>query len=422
MSSVSDLSKHLVSNVDRFDIEIVTGDGAKVQDVEGNWYYDLWGDEGVGSLGYGAPFAAAAKEFIEAKHPHRLPDMYPNKVRAKAAEMLCERMGFSNAFFCNSGAEVNEAAIKMARRYWAKVRGQPERHWVVTLAGNFHGRTGYALALSDSTDSPYHKEGFAPIAGGFAVITEDEIIRAAAGEDVRPRMNLAPFADNATAPAIRWEQVASLQFAPILGNNVVKTYSRQFWEALAKLRERHGFLLAYDEVQVANGRTGYYAAHQSPAIGVKPDLLCIGKGLALGMPAAALLLTPETNKAFVPGVHFSTFGATIFVCHLITKLMAYLDDNLVEILAKEAMIKDYFSTRSWIGEYDGAGVHWGFKPKSTGFDGFKFARIARKHGLLMVTHRQYGIIRFTPPLAVTQSDLADIFQRLDYAAEEAAGE
>jgi acetylornithine/N-succinyldiaminopimelate aminotransferase len=421
---VAELNKRLVNNVDRFDFEIVKGEGARLWDSEGNVYYDLWNDEAVASLGYGEVFRQAAQEFIDANTPHRLAAMYPNAVRSAAAEALCSRYQFDKVFFCSSGAEGNEACIKMARRYMAKVRNEPNRYFIVTLEGNFHGRTGFALAASDSTDSPYHKEGYAPFAGGFGVITEEEVIKAANGDtDALPRVNSAPFVPNDKSPKIQWSSVAALHFAPILGNNVVKTYSPEFWAAVEKLRAKHNILISYDEIQVANGRTGYYAAWQDPRVGVKPDLECIGKGLALGMPAAALLMTEEVHKAFVPGVHFATFGeSAIFTHHLMLKLMHFLDNNLEKIRHQAQMISNYFAERDWVESYDGAGVHWGFKPGSQNFDGFKFSATARKHGLLMVTHRQYGIIRFTPPLSITDEELLDIFARLDATAAEASAQ
>lgn len=416
------LNKRLVNNIERFDLEIVRGEGTKIWDSDGKAYYDLWNDEAVASLGYGSLMKDALQRFIDAGHPHRLAAMYPNRLRSEAAEMICQRFGFDRIFFCSSGAEGNEACIKMARRYMAKVRNEPRRHYVVSLEGNFHGRTGFALAASDSTDSPYHKDGYAPFPGGFAVISEQEVIAAANGDETAlPRLNLAPFLPNKDAPQVPWEHVASLHFAPILGNNVVKTYSPAFWRAVEKLRELHGILISFDEVQVANGRTGHYAAYQDPRIGVKPDLECIGKGLALGLPAAAMLMTEEVHKAFVPGVHFATFGESAIITHWMMKeLMLFLDANLEKIRRQEGMIRDYFLTRKWVQNFDGAGVHWGFKPGHANFDGFKFCRLARKHGILMVTHRQYGIIRFTPPLAVTDEELTDIFARLDATAAEAS--
>lgn len=416
----SELNKRLVNNIERFDFQIVDGEGSRLRDSDGNWYYDLWNDEAVASLGYGKLFREANQQFIDEGHPHRLAAMYPNKLRSEAADAICQRYGFDRIFFCSSGAEGNEACIKIARRYQQIVKGERQRQFIVSLEGNFHGRTGFALAASDSTDSPYHKQGYEPIPKGFAVISEQEVIRAARGEDVLPRENLAPFIPNDQTARIPWDQVAALHFAPILGNNVVKTYSKEFWEAVEVLRAKHGILISYDEVQVANGRTGYYAAWQSPAIGVKPDLETIGKGLALGLPAAAMLMTEEVHKAFVPGVHFATFGeSAILTHHMMKVLMEFLDGNLEKIRRQEQVIKDFFGSREWVGEFDGAGIHWGFKPSSPNFDGFKFSRLARQHGLLMVTHRQYGIIRFTPPLSVTDVELADILARLDATAAEA---
>lgn len=422
--STSELNKRLVDNIERFDLEIVGGEGPKLVDSDGNWYYDLWNDEAVASLGYGSLFKSYMQEFLDANIPHRLAAMYPNKVRSDAAEMLCQRYQADKVFFCSSGAEGNEACIKIARRYMSMVRKTPERNWIVTLEGNFHGRTGFALAASDSTDSPYHKQGFGPFAGGFAVIKEEDVIAAAQGDSsALPRANRAPFIDNDKTQKVPWDMVAALHFAPILGNNVVKTYSQEFWAAVEQLREKHGILISYDEVQVANGRTGYYAAWQDPLVGVKPDIETIGKGLALGLPAAAVLMTSEVHKAFSPGVHFATFGESAIVTHwMMQKLMTYLDLNLDKIRSHEQLIADYFESRDWVGEADGAGIHWGFKPVSEKFDGFKFCRIARNHGLLMVTHRQYGIIRFTPPLSITEDELKDIFARLDATAAEAESE
>lgn len=424
-------SKPFVNNVDRLPINIVLGRGCKLQDDNGKWYFDLWGDEGVASLGYGARFNVALAQFIATQQPHRLPDMYPNNIRTEAATVLCRNFGYDRVFFCNSGAEVNEAMIKMARRYWTVVRDQPQRNFIVTIKGNFHGRSGFALAASDSSESPYHKLGFGPFPDGFGVLSEEEVIQAAQpknlAEDhwVTPSENRAPFQPNDEAPGIPWAQVAAIHMAPVLGNNVVHCYSREFWDALETLRKHHGFLLCFDEVQVANGRTGYFAASMHPDIYVRPDIIGIGKGLALGLPAAALLTNDDIGSAFSAGTHFATFGGTVLVCYMMIELQKHLAGiGLEHVRAMEKVIRREFQSQAeytpkWLSSFEGLGVHWSFTPdwESLGCDGFKFCQVARKFGLLLVTHRPYGCIRFTPPLVIQERELDEIFDALNNTAD-----
>ncbi len=407
MNTNSDIRKNpFMHTVDRLPLNIVRGEGSRLIDDKGNGYIDLWGDEGVAALGYGPTFNLLLVDFIEKRVPHRLPDMYHNDVRTRCALALTEQAIYDKLFFCNSGAEANEAAIKLAKRYWSMGKGDnQEKKVILTLEGNFHGRSGFALAASDSLDSPYHKIGYGAMAPCFGVIGEDLDIDKARFWD-HERGHYIPYTH------LDWSRVAAIQMAPILGNNTVKTYPESFWVKMSELRNKHGFLLNFDEVQVGMGRTGYFCAHHNPQVtfGVRPDILCLGKGISLGLPAAAILADDRVASAFVPGVHFSTFGGGMLTSHMTLALIDWLKYHQDSVRCKEITIRAEFQRmmdEGLITGFDGVGVHWGFTPNWSGphRDGFEFIQAALKHWVILVTHRPLAPIRFTPPLNISEADL-----------------
>lgn len=414
------LNSHFFNVVDRLDVVIDKALGSQVHDAKTNtWLLDFWGDEGVAALGYNTiEVRQAMNDFIgKMTEPHRLPEVYPNPLRSEAAALVCERTGMDRVFFCNSGAEANEAMIKLARRYWWLMDGSPmvsaerakrgRRYRVLTVAGNFHGRSGFALACNDGRMSPYHRWGYEPLATGFGAI---DLIDGKWMEVYTDGDRRYPF-------PVDWSDVAAVNMAPILGNNVVTTYGKAFWEAWAAIRSEHGVLLMFDDVQAGNGRAGHYASWQNPNINVKPDIMCLGKGLSLGWPSAAMLTNNDIAPAFTPGVHFNTFGGSMWNCHMTIALYKWLDTNLPEVRAKGQMIRERLAYRSWIKHVDGDGMLNGFTPdyEANGYDGMAFCDAARANGLLLVTHRPHGPIRFTPPLNISWSDLDDAFAALDRA-------
>lgn len=438
------IAKPFMNVIHRLPVNIVSGDGVMLTDTEGNRYIDLWGDEGVASLGYGqsSPFFKRLREFAETGTLQRLPDMYHNDTRTSVAARLADRAKYDRVFFCNSGAEANEAAIKLARRYWSKIKDQPKRHWIFTLEGNFHGRTGFALAASDSQDSPYHKDGYGIMAGGFGVIGDDLDIEKVRMWDCYGDLHDSPAAQgaytNGAFEEADWSEVAAVMMAPILGNNVVKTYPAEFWAKLAQLQDKHGFLIIFDEVQVGMGRTGAFCAHHNPKVtgGVRPHICALGKGIAGGLPCAAILADDEIARAFIPGVHFSTFGGTLLVMEMIDEVINWLDAGMWSIANREVQIKRAFADMVHSGllkSFDGAGVHWGFTPhwgmpgdsplmaSSPKFTGPMLCDVARDFGILMVTHRDHGPIRFTPPLTITEFELGAALDALRNSLKKLSG-
>lgn len=416
---MNDMNAHLFHTVDRLPICVDGAHGSSVHDaITNKWLLDFWGDEGVAPLGYNSiELCGAVDDFTLQGHPHRLPEVYPNALRSEAAAMVAARTGMDKVFFCNSGAEANEAMIKLARRYCWVQEGSPMidkdrsqmavRHRVLTIAGNFHGRSGFALASNDGRSSPYHRWGYEPLARGFGAI---DLIGGRWQEVYTNGQAHEPY-------DVDWASVAAVNMAPVLGNNVVKTYPKAFWTAWAEIREKHGALLMFDDVQAANGRGGYFASWQNPDIGVKPDIMCVGKGLSLGWASAAMLSTDAIAKAFTPGVHFNTFGGSMWTSHMTLHLYRWLDANLEAVRAKGASIRERLRALPWVEHVDGAGMLNAFTPKfmAHGYNGHAFCEAVREHGLLLVTHRPYGPIRFTPPLNVTDVDLDSAFKALEAA-------
>lgn len=409
-------NKRLMNNVVRTPVVVGPCYGSKITDVEHDVeLLDYWGDEGVCSLGYNTPpVIQAVLKFFGTGHPHQLPDIYPNQRRWDAAEIICNRTGMDRIFFANSGAEANESAIKLARKYWwdkeqGEILNTAKRHVVLTVKGNFHGRTGISMAAGDFRVSPYHRQGFGPGAQGFGVLDwECDFNKVYFKQTVTDAVEHEPREPD-------WDKVAAIILAPVLGNNCVMTYKPAFWQELQRIRDEHGVLLIYDDVQAGSGRAGYFATWQHPDIQLKPDIMTLAKGIAMGFPMSCMLTMNDIVKTFTPGVHFNTFGGSPFVCHMAVEMYRWLDDHIKEVREKGEMIRASFAEMEWVKEYDGSGMLNAFTPEfeKYGYDGFEFIHEARQLGLSIATHRKYGPIRFTPPLNTSVVEIKSALQILE---------
>lgn len=404
-------NQRLMNNVVRFPMNIEASLGSAIHDVEtGRTLLDYWGDEGVCSLGYNTPeVVQAVLKFFGSGHPHQLPDIYPNQRRYDAADIITSRTGMDKVFFANSGAEANEGAIKLARKYWWDKEPEGERdlrvgkrHIVLTVEGNFHGRTGLAMAAGDYRVSPYHRHGFGPLAKGFGVLSRNPESHDGFEQVVTDSEEHGPRIPE-------WGKVAAIVLAPILGNNCVTTYPPDFWKALERIRDEFGVLLIYDDVQAGSGRGGYFATYQHPDIQVKPDIMMLGKGIAMGFPMSCILAHEGVAASFTPGTHFNTFGGSPFVCHMACEMYKWLDENIGTVRHKGVLIREAFAEMDWITHHDGSGLLNAFTPdfEGHGYDGYEFMHKAREQGLSLATHRAFGPIRFTPRMNVPLEEITD---------------
>src|SRR6266498_2552193 len=276
-------------------VTFVDGDGVWLTDDAGRRYLDFAAGIAVVGLGHKhpAPLAAAHAQLDRLWHASNL---YGTEPARALAQSLSDRFGGAQAFFCNSGAEANEAALKYAR----KATGKPG---VLALEQSFHGRTTGALAV---TGQPAKRAAFEPLLAGarFAVPNDVDSLRAAAGEDT-----------------------GLVLLEPVLGEGGVIPLTSEFLAAAAALAAELGALLAFDEIQTGVGRTGTFFAFEQ--IGVRPQLLTLAKGLANGLPIGCLLVADDAAGAFAPGDHGSTFGGNPVVCAAAQAVCETLDDALL---------------------------------------------------------------------------------------------
>lgn len=409
-----DYHKRLTANVGRIPMVIEGGRGVTLETADGQRLMDFFTDTGAYSMGYNTPeIVEALSEFVEGMKrggtPHQLPDVYPNETRWKCAEMICERVGLDRVFFGNSGAEAVEAAIKMARRHFSDdfpiAPHTSERHMILSMEGGFHGRSGWSLAATDSRGAPYHKDGMGPMPGGFGIVNRDfKLVNRDHRQLEEPEEPI-------------WSRVAALVMAPIMGNGVVRTYPRSFWRRLEELREQHGFLIIFDEVQTSSGRCGYYSAWQSPEIGVRPDIIAMGKGMAMGLPMSATVAREEVAAAFTPGVHFNTTAGSPLVCHVAIRFMEYLDGNLERIRELGQLIRGEIAERAEWMEGEAVGLHASIAPAFDvlPYNAWDFAAECRRRGMILAAFRERGPIMFTPPMVVTREEILEAFRIMDAA-------
>jgi predicted acetylornithine/succinylornithine family transaminase len=274
-ATVELFKKYVIGNYNRYPVNLVRGEGSLVWDAEGNRYLDLFPGWGCNLLGHcPAPVVRAVQEQV-ATLIH-VPNTWHMDVQGRWAQMLSERSFGGQAFFCNSGAEANEAAIKLAR-----LHGKG-KYKIITFTGGFHGRT---LGSLTATAQPKYHEGLGPLVAGF---------------------QYAPYGDLEAARKLVDTETCAVLVEPIQGEGGVQIPPAGFLQGLRKLCDERGLLLVFDEVQTGCGRTGEWFAYQK--FGVTPDVMTLAKALCGGIAGGALLAKPEVAPSLRPGMHAATFG------------------------------------------------------------------------------------------------------------------
>ncbi len=362
--TVSPGLERLLPTYARADLTIVRGEGSRVWDLEEREYLDFGGGIAVVSLGHRhpAPLAAAHAQLDRLWH---VSNLYRTEPAEELALLLSERFGGAQAFFCNSGAESIEAALKYARRS----TGKPG---VVALEGSFHGRTLGALS---ATGQPGKRTSFEPLVPGVRFVPPNDVeaLRAAVDQDV-----------------------GLILLEPILGEGGVVPLDAAFVAAATELDA----LLCLDEIQTGVGRTGTFFAFEQ--LGVRPDLVTLAKGLANGLPIGALLVANDAVGAFVPGDHGSTFGGNPVSCAAACAVVAAVDDELLEsVRACGAQLMAGLESLAGVVAVRGRGLLIGAVIDGGAGD---VVEAAREQGLLVLTAGD-TVVRLAPPLSTTADEI-----------------
>ena len=366
--STTALGAPLLPTYARADVSFVSGEGSVLTDTDGKRYLDFVGGIAVVALGHGhpAPLAAAHAQLDKLWH---VSNLYWTEPMAQLAALLSERFGGAQSFFCNSGAEAVEAAIKYAR----KATGKPG---IVALESSFHGRTMGALAV---TGQPAKRAAFEPLV---------------------PGVRFAQLNDTASLATAVDDDTGLILLEPVQGEGGVHPASVHFLEKARELADAHGALLVFDEVQCGMGRTGSFFAWQR--LGVKPDAVTLAKALANGLPIGALLVTDESAGGFEPGDHGSTFGgnpvAAAAACAVVE---AMTDELLADVLRKGALLTARLERLPNVVEVRGTGLLLGIELDRT-------VKEIQTHALergLVVCAAGERVLRLTPPLTVTDDEI-----------------
>ena len=336
MSALQTLDKQYVAGTyARFPVEIVKGEGSLVYDIEGKEYIDLGSGIGVTAFGIAdkAWQAAVVAQLGKVQHTSNL---YYTEPCAKLAEALCAKTGLKKVFFGNSGAEANECAIKVARKYAAEKKGA-EYNVIVTLKNSFHGRTLTTLA---ATGQEHYHELFQPLTPGFVHVEAGDL---KGFEEI-----LASY------------KVAGILMECIQGEGGVHVVDGDFIRGVAALCEKHDVLLMFDEVQTGNGRTGKFYAYMH--YGVTPDVVTTAKGLGGGLPIGACILGEKAQNVLGFGDHGSTYGGNPIASAGACNVVSRIDDALMaEVAEKGALVKQMFEGKKGVLSVNGMGLMIGIE-------------------------------------------------------------
>jgi len=391
---VSAAGSHLLNNYRRAPVTMVSGDGCVVTDSEGRSYLDCIAGIACCALGHAHPTIADAIAAQSRKLVHAS-NLFGHEPAGTLADELAARTGLDRVFFCNSGTEANEAAIKLARKYQFR-SGRPDRTTILACTGSFHGRTLGALA---ATANDAYKEGFGPMPEGFA---------------------FTPFNDIEALRITLDESVAAFIVEPIQGESGVNVADAAFLHEARMLCDERGALLIFDEIQCGTGRLGTFTAFER--FSVEPDVLTMAKALGNGLPIGAMLCTEAASIGLQAGDHGSTFGGSPVPCaaalaHLRVRDATHLSDH---VWAMEKVLFDGLNALATAhptvyGEPRGLGLLAAL-PVLAPHEASAIVTEARARGVLFGTAGG-NTIRIAPPLVIDAEQLGQALRVLGEIAK-----
>ncbi len=379
--------KVLMKNVGRYPLVPVRGEGCVVWDADGKRYLDFLAGVAVNNLGHCHPRVVKALQEQAATLIH-CSNYYHNAPQTELAELLCAHSFADRVFFCNSGAEANEAAIKLARKCSRDKHG-PERFGIITAADSFHGRT---MATVSATGQATVQKFFDPLLHGFKHV---------------------PFNDLVSLEAAIDSQTCAVMLEPIQGEGGINIPTADYLQSVRRLCDERGLLLILDEVQTGIGRTGKLFAHEH--FGIVPDIMTLAKALGGGGPIGAMLAREEVAACLTPGTHGSTFGGNpLMTAAGLAALRTILEERLPEraleigayLVAELRKLKERYP---FILEVRGIGLMVGMKLSIPAGD---LVKKGHARGLLLnVVHDT--VLRFVPPLLVSKAEIDEGLGILD---------
>jgi len=382
--------RFVIPNYGRYPVNLVRGEGSHVWDSEGNQYLDLFPGWGCNLLGHcPPPVVEALQEQVQTLI--HVPNSWHLEVQGQWAKLLSERSFGGQAFFCNSGAEANEAAIKLARLHTPE-----ERYKIITFEGGFHGRT---LATTTATAQPKYHAGLGPLIAGF---------------------QYAPFGDLEAVRSLIDQETCAIMVEPVQGEGGVRLPPDGFLQGLRELATENDLLLIFDEVQTGCGRTGEWFGYQH--FEVTPDVMTLAKSLCGGIAGGAMLTTAEIAPSLRPGMHAATFGGNPIAARAGIACIEMIENE--NLLQNVAQLSQLFQQRllalqencQWIREVRVVGMMIGIE---LDVDGGPVVEACMNNGLL-VNCTQGNVVRLLPAMTLTEDQaekgcqiLADAIQGLN---------
>jgi predicted acetylornithine/succinylornithine family transaminase len=381
-------SRHILQLYRRLPVTFVRGEGVRLYDADGREYLDLLSGIGVNSLGHAHQGLADAIA-DQARTLLHTSNLFFHPLQGELAERLAHLSGLPRAFFCNSGTEAVEACLKFARRHWF-TRGE-KRTEIVALKSSFHGRTFGSLSV---TSNEHYRAPFEPLL---------------------PGVRFVPVNDPAALTAAVSGATAAIIAEPLQGEGGVRPLTPAFAAAIAHACARTGALLIADEIQCGLGRTGELFAFT--ALGLKPDLVAVGKGLGAGVPVGAALVSDKVASTLSFGDHGSTYGGNLLACRAALVFLSELIDG--GVLANVRRVGGHFEQRlraiasghRIVREVRGAGLMWGL---DLACDAGPVVPAGLARGVI-VNCTADTVVRLLPPLVISESDVDEALERLDAA-------
>jgi acetylornithine/N-succinyldiaminopimelate aminotransferase len=382
--------KHLMTFAKRYPVALVRGEGTRVWDSDGKEYLDFTGGIAVTALGHCHPKVVGTLREQAATLVH-VSNLFHIPQQAQLAALLCEHSFADRVFFSNSGAEANETAIKLARK-WAKEHGSSDRGDIISMRGGFHGRT---LATVTATAQEKYHHGFEPLPGGFKYVAFNDLKALERAIDSR---------------------TAAVLVEPIQGEGGINVPDDGYLPGMRKLCDEAGILLVFDEIQTGMGRTGRLWAYEHS--GITPDIMTVAKALANGVPIGATLATDDVAQVFTPGTHGSTFGGNPLATAVgLTVFSTLIEDKLAERAGRmgKVLAQGLEAIRAKhpraVKEIRGRGLLAGLDLVPPVADA---VAACRERGLLVLTAGD-NTLRLAPPLIVTDNEVAQACGIIDAA-------